>query len=110
MSTARGGVSAAQQWYYLYKYQPDNEEDPIPRLTGEDINGDNTDQDFGLEQTMFTPACSQAASHTGYAFSAGAGASVRLAGQFWADVDAKYFRLSRDRDIMRVGGGVSFRF
>jgi len=35
---------------------------------------------------------------------------VRLAGQFWADVDAKYFRLSRDRDIMRLGGGVSVRF
>jgi len=70
----------------------------------------NTDQEFGLEQTMFTPAFNQSASHTGYAFSAGAGASVRLAGQFWADVDAKYFRLSRDRDIMRVGGGVSFRF
>ena len=44
------------------------------------------------------------------AFNAGAGASVRLAGQFWADVDARYFRLSRDRDIMRLGGGVSFRF
>lgn len=70
----------------------------------------NTDQEFGLEQTMFTPAFNQSASHTGYAFSAGAGASVRLAGQFWADVDAKYFRLSRDRDIMRVGGGVSVRF
>ncbi len=44
-----GGVSAAQQWYYLYKYQPDNEEDPVPRLTGEDINGDNTDQDFDTQ-------------------------------------------------------------
>jgi SecD/SecF fusion protein len=44
-----GGVSAAQQWYYLYKYQPENEEDPIPRLTGEDINGDNTDQDFDTQ-------------------------------------------------------------
>ena len=70
----------------------------------------NTDQEFELEQTMFTPAFNRSASHTGYAFSAGAGASVRLAGQFWADVDAKYFRLSRDRDIMRVGGGVSVRF
>ena len=48
----------------------------------------NTDQEFRLEQTMFTPAFNQSASHTGYAFSAGGGASVRLAGQFWGDVDA----------------------
>ena len=57
-----------------------------------------------------TPAFDESASHAGYAFSAGGGASVRLAGQFWADVDAKYFRLSRDRNIMRLGGGVSVRF
>jgi opacity protein-like surface antigen len=49
-------------------------------------------------------------SRTGYAFSTGAGASVRIAGQLWGDVDAKYFRLSHDRDIMRLGGGVTFRF
>jgi SecD/SecF fusion protein len=44
-----GGVSAAQEWYYLYKYQPDDEETPIPRLTGEDISGDNTRQDFDTQ-------------------------------------------------------------
>jgi opacity protein-like surface antigen len=49
-------------------------------------------------------------SHTGYAFTAGAGASVRIAGQLWADADARYIRLSRDRDVMRLGGGVSIRF
>ena len=70
----------------------------------------NTGQEFRLEQTLFTPAFNESASHTGYAFSAGGGASVRLTSQFWADVDAKYFRLSRDRNIMRLGGGVSFRF
>jgi len=70
----------------------------------------NTDQEFRLERTTFIPAFDASGSHTGYAFSAGGGASVRLAGQLWADVDAKYFRLSRDRDIMRLGGGVSFRF
>ena len=69
----------------------------------------NTDQQFRLERTLFTPAFDESASHAGYAFSAGGGASVRLAGQFWADVDAKYFRLSRDRNIMRLGGGVSVR-
>lgn len=70
----------------------------------------NTARELRLEATRFTPAFDQTTSHTGYAFSAGGGASVRLAGQMWADVDAKYFRLSRERDIMRLGGGVSFRF
>ena len=70
----------------------------------------HTDQEFELDPTAFTPAIDESTSHTGYAFNAGAGASVRLAGQLWADVDARYLRLSRDRDIMRLGGGVSFRF
>jgi len=70
----------------------------------------NTDQGFTLYATELRPAIDESASHTGYAFNAGAGAGVRLAGQFWADVDARYFRLSRDRDIMRLGGGVSVRF
>ena len=70
----------------------------------------HTDQEFKFDATAFTPAIDASASHTGSAFDAGAGASVRLAGGFWVDVDARYFRLSRDRDIMRLGGGVSFRF
>jgi opacity protein-like surface antigen len=70
----------------------------------------NTDQDFKLDATRFTPALDASVSHTGSALNAGAGASVRLAGQFWADVDARYFRLSHDLDVMRLGGGVSFRF
>jgi SecD/SecF fusion protein len=41
-----GGVSAARTWYYLYKYQPENAEDPIPELTGDDLNADGTRQDF----------------------------------------------------------------
>jgi opacity protein-like surface antigen len=70
----------------------------------------NTDQKFQLAQTMLTPAFSQSGSYTGFALSAGGGASVRLAGQLWADGDVKYFRLSNNRDIMRLGGGVSYRF
>jgi opacity protein-like surface antigen len=69
-----------------------------------------TDQDLEVERTILTPAFDADRSHTGFAFSAGGGASVRLAGQLWADADAKYFRLSNDRNIMRLGGGVSFRF
>jgi SecD/SecF fusion protein len=33
-------------YYYLYTYQPNNAEDPIPELTGEDLKGDEVRQDF----------------------------------------------------------------
>jgi SecD/SecF fusion protein len=35
-----------QEYYYLFKYQPDNAEEPIPELTGEDLNGGGTRADF----------------------------------------------------------------
>jgi SecD/SecF fusion protein len=44
-----GGVNPAQTWYYLYRYQPNDEEEPIPALTGEDLNADGTRQDFGQQ-------------------------------------------------------------
>ena len=44
-----GGVSAAQPWYYLYTYQPDDAESPVPELTGEDLNADGTRQDFDTQ-------------------------------------------------------------
>lgn len=71
----------------------------------------NSEQRFDLERLVSSELdLDDTISHTGYAFSAGAGASIRLAGTFWADADARYFRLSRDRNVMRLGGGVSFRF
>jgi len=73
----------------------------------------NTDQEFRLAQAtsaVAIPGFNQSSSFTGFALSAGGGASVRLAGQLWADGDVKWFRLSNDRDIMRMGGGVSYRF
>ncbi|HET9214828.1 MAG TPA: protein translocase subunit SecD [Gaiellaceae bacterium] len=42
-----GGVNPAETWYYLYRYQPNDQEEPIPALTGEDLNADGTRQDFG---------------------------------------------------------------
>lgn len=71
---------------------------------------DHTDQRFTLSATALSPAIDQSTSHVGIAFRGGGGASIRLAGQLWADVDASYFHLSRDRDVMRLGGSVSFRF
>ena len=74
-----------------------------------------TDQEFRYE----TPAqrggaapmdFEESISHTGMAFSAGGGAAIRLVSSLWANVDAKYFRLSRDRNLMRLGGGISLRF
>jgi opacity protein-like surface antigen len=80
-----------------------------PYLAG-GLGLNRTNQDFRLDPTAITPRIDESVSHTGYAFNAGAGASLRLVSALWADVDAKYFRLSRDRNVMRVGGGVSVRF
>jgi SecD/SecF fusion protein len=33
-------------YYYLFKYQPTNAEEPIPELTGKDLKGEGTRQDF----------------------------------------------------------------
>jgi SecD/SecF fusion protein len=40
-------VPPTQNYYYLYKYQPNDAENPIPELTGEDLKGEGTRQDFG---------------------------------------------------------------
>ena len=34
-------------YYYLFKYEPTNKEHPIPELTGSDLKGQGTRQDFG---------------------------------------------------------------
>ena len=68
------------------------------------------EQDFDIERLVDSSGVESSVSHTGYAFSAGAGASIRMFRSLWADMDAKYFRLSRDRNIMRLGGGVSLLF
>lgn len=80
-----------------------------PYLAG-GLGLNRTQQEFRIDATALTMAVDESVSHTGYAFNAGAGASVRVFNQLWADVDAKYFRLSRERNIMRLGGGVSLRF
>jgi hypothetical protein len=35
---------------------------------------------------------------------------VRLFSSVWAGADAKYLRLSRDRNVIRFGGNVGLRF
>jgi opacity protein-like surface antigen len=69
----------------------------------------HTDQELTFRIAAM-PSFSDSISHSGFAFSAGGGASIRLFSSLWANADAKYFRLSRDRNVMRLGGGVGFRF
>lgn len=70
----------------------------------------HTEQDFNLSVATIANSFDDSISHSGFAFSAGGGASIRLFSSLWANADAKYFRLSGDRDIMRLGGGVAVRF
>ena len=71
----------------------------------------HTEQEFTLRhRAPSTRAFDESISHSGFAFSAGGGANVRLFSSVWANADAKYFRLSRDRNIMRLGGGIGLRF
>ena len=74
-----------------------------------------TDQDFRYESTAQRAGAAlvdfeESFSHTGMAFSAGGGAGIRIVSSLWATADAKYFRLSRDRNLMRLGGGITLRF
>ena len=69
-----------------------------------------TEQEFRFDSSPFADRFDESISHTGVAFNAGLGASVRLFNRLYGDVDARYFRLSRERNVMRLGGGVSVRF
>jgi opacity protein-like surface antigen len=69
-----------------------------------------TEQDFNLSAATASSSFADSISNSGFAFSAGGGANIRLFSALWANADAKYFRLSGDRNIMRLGGGVGFRF
>jgi SecD/SecF fusion protein len=42
-----GPAPPGTTYYYLFKYQPNNTEHPIPELTGSDLKADGTRQDFG---------------------------------------------------------------
>ena len=69
-----------------------------------------TEQDFNLAAATASSTFDDSISNSGFAFSAGGGANIRLFSSLWANADAKYFRLSGDRNIMRLGGGVTFKF
>ena len=70
----------------------------------------HTEQEFLVSIGTAERTVDESISHSGFAFSAGGGANVRLFSSLWAGADAKYFRLSRDRNIIRFGGGIGLRF
>lgn len=74
------------------------------------IGINHTDEKFRVAQTAMTSAIDQSVSHSGMAFSAGGGATIKLVNALWVGADAKYFMLSRDRNLMRFGGGVTLKF
>jgi SecD/SecF fusion protein len=41
-----GDVPPTRTYYYLFRYQPSDPDEPVPELTGEDLKGDRTRQDF----------------------------------------------------------------
>ena len=69
----------------------------------------HTEQELNI-RIASAPEFADSISHSGFALSAGGGASIRLFSSIWANADAKYFRLSRDRNVIRFGGGVGVRF
>lgn len=70
----------------------------------------HTAQELRVSIGTATRDVEETISHSGFAFSAGGGASVRLFSSLWANADAKFFRLSRDRNVIRFGGGLGVRF
>jgi opacity protein-like surface antigen len=69
-----------------------------------------TDETIRVGTTTVSQAFEDSVSHTGIAFSAGGGANIRLFDSVWATADAKYFGLSRDRNMVRFGGGLTLKF
>ena len=80
-----------------------------PYISG-GLGVNRTEEEFQLRVTATSPTFDDSVAHSGFALSAGGGANIRLFSSLWANVDAKYFRLSRDRNIVRLGGGATFKF
>lgn len=69
-----------------------------------------TEQAFTVNPAALTVPVDALATHTGVAAGGGLGASLRVYRQLFVDVDARYYRLSRERNLVRFGGGASLRF
>ena len=80
-----------------------------PYLSG-GLGINHTEQELRVSIGTAGRDVDESISHSGFAFSAGGGASIRLFSSVWGSADAKYFRLSRDRNVIRFGGGLGVRF
>ena len=92
------------------RYEPATETDRFQPYVAGGFGINYTTQEFSLDARSAAPIIDQSVSNSGLAFSAGGGANIRLAGPVWAAADARYFRLSRDRDVIRFGGGITLKF
>ena len=48
------GTAPGQTFYYLFEYRPDDAEDPVPQITGDDLSLRGTQQDFDRGQPIVT--------------------------------------------------------
>jgi opacity protein-like surface antigen len=80
-----------------------------PYLSG-GLGLNHTEQEVRVSIGTASRDIEESISHSGFALSAGGGASIRLFSSVWASADAKYFRLSRDRNAIRFGAGLGVRF
>ena len=48
------GVAPGQTFYYLFEYRPDDAEDPVPQITGDDLELGGTQKDFDRGQPIVT--------------------------------------------------------
>ncbi len=110
-----GTISAAtdgQTWIGTMgvRYEPGVQTARFRPYVSAGLGLNHTTERFSLGATSFTQAAEYSASRSGVAFSAGGGANVHLGGALWLAADAKYFHLSLGEDLMRLGGGVTFKF
>jgi hypothetical protein len=92
------------------RYEPTTQTDRFrPYLSG-GFGINYTSQTISLNAASMQRMFDESANDSGLALSAGGGADIRLVRAFWVSADAKYFRLSRSRDVVRVGGGLTFKF
>jgi len=92
------------------RYEPATETNRFQPYVAGGFGVNYTTEEFRLDAKSASQIIDQSVSNSGLAFSAGGGANIRLAGPVWAAADARYFRLSRDRDVIRFGGGITVKF
>jgi opacity protein-like surface antigen len=92
------------------RYEPTVQTERFRPYVSAGLGINHTEQEISVSIGTAVRDVEETISHSGFAFSAGGGAGIRLFSSVWANADAKYFRLSRDRNVIRFGGGIGVRF